>query len=104
MNERLQMLEKLVAEGSTDPFHRYALALEYRREKRLDEALETFASLRESHPEYLPTYMMAGSLLTEADRSDEARPWFEQGIIVAESQGDAKTAGELREALEEASE
>ena len=98
------MLEKLVVDGSTDPFHLYALALEYRREQRPDEALETFASLRKAHPDYLPTYMMAGSLLAELDRSSEARPWFEQGVIVAESQGDTKTAGELREALEQASE
>ena len=97
------MLEKLVADGSTDPFHRYALALEYRREDRIDEALETFTSLRQTHPDYLPTYMMAGSLLGELDRGGEASPWFEQGILVAEAQGDTKTAGELRDALEQAS-
>ena len=104
MNRRLQMLEKLVEDGSTDPFHHYALALEYKREERLDEALSAFTSLRQAHPDYLPMYMMAGSLLAELDRNDEARPWFEQGISVAETKGDGKTAGELREALEQASE
>ena len=104
MTKRRQMLEKLVAEGSSDPFHRYALALEYKREKRFDEALGAFESLRQAHPDYLPMYLLAGSLLAELDRSDEAESWFEQGLTLAKQQEDTKTVGELEEALEQASE
>jgi tetratricopeptide (TPR) repeat protein len=99
MNKRLQMLEKLVADGSSDPFHHYALALEYKGVGETERALERFRLLREAHPNYLPTYLIAGSLLAELDRGAEARPWFEQGIEVARSEGNGKALGELEEAL-----
>jgi tetratricopeptide (TPR) repeat protein len=99
MHKRLQMLEKLVAEGSADPFHHYALALEYKSAGQTELALERFRLLREAHPTYLPTYLLAGSLLAELDRGAEARPWFEQGIEVARSQSNGKALGELEEAL-----
>jgi tetratricopeptide (TPR) repeat protein len=99
MNKRLQMLEKLVAEESSDPFHHYALALEYRSVGETEHALERFRLLRDAHPTYLPPYLIAGSLLAELDRGAEARPWFEQGIEIARSQGNDKALGELEEAL-----
>jgi tetratricopeptide (TPR) repeat protein len=99
MNRRLKLLEKLVREGSSEPFHAYALALEYKREERFDEALATFDSLRAAHPAYLPMYMMAGLMLAALDRTAEATLWFEQGLEVARRQGDAKTARELEDAL-----
>jgi len=99
MNKRLQMLERLVAEGSSDPFHHYALALEYRSAGETERALERFQLLREAHPDYLPTYLIAGSLLAELDRGAEARPWLEQGVRVARDQGNTKALGELEDAL-----
>jgi len=99
MDQRLQMLERLVADGSTDPFHRYALALEYKRLHRPDDALEVFVALREAHVDYLPMYMMAGLLLLELDRAEQARTWFESGLALAQRLGDTKTAGELQDAL-----
>jgi predicted RNA polymerase sigma factor len=99
MNRRLQLLEKLVTEGSADPFHAYALALEYKRQQRFDQALATFESLRTAHPGYLPMYMMAGQMLAALDRAAEATLWFEQGLGVARQQGDAKTTRELEDAL-----
>lgn len=99
MNKRLQMLEKLVADGSSDPFHHYALALEYQSAGESERALERFQLLREAHPTYLPTYLIAGSLLAELDRGSEARPWFVQGLELAQNQGNAKAVSELREAL-----
>ena len=92
------MLERLVAEGSTDPFHHYALAMEYKRTKRQQDALDVFVKLREAAPDYLPMYMMAGLLLVELDRSEQAGPWFEQGIALARRSGDQKTEGELQDA------
>ena len=99
MNKRLQMLEKLVADGSSDPFHHYALALEYKSAGEPELALGRFQLLREAHPDYLPTYLLAGSLLVELDRGAEARPWFVQGLEVARQQGNAKALSELEEAL-----
>lgn len=99
MNKRLSMLEKLTASGSADSFAWYALALEYRKEARIDDALRTFATLRERDPSYVPMYLMAGQMLVEADRKQEAREWLEAGIALAQSRGDSKTLGELEAEL-----
>jgi predicted Zn-dependent protease len=93
------MLSELVAAGSTDPFHHYALANEYRREHQIEEAWRVFEGLRASHPDYLPMYMMAGLLLVEMGRADQARDWFSAGVEIARRQGDSKTARELADAL-----
>lgn len=100
MNKRLGMLEKLTQSGSADSFAWYALALEYRKEDRTEEALGAFQSLRERDAAYLPMYLMAGQLLIGADRAAEARSWLEAGIELARSRGDSKALGELEAELE----
>jgi len=99
VNKRLEMLEKMLATGSADSFARYALAMEYRKEKRVDDALHTFEALRESDASYLPMYLMAGQLLIEAARSLEAKPWLEAGIVIAQQKSDGKAQSELESAL-----
>jgi len=102
MSKRLEMLEKLLAEGKADSFARYALAMEYRKLGRLEDALGVFTALREVDARYLPQYLMAGQILLELRRLDEARAWLEQGMTVAREQGDSRTLGELESALREA--
>jgi predicted Zn-dependent protease len=97
------MLKKLTASGSADSFAWYALAMEYRKEKQLDDALRTFETLREKDPDYVPMYLMAGQMLLEAERNGEAVPWLEQGIVKARARGDMKALGELEQALASAS-
>jgi tetratricopeptide (TPR) repeat protein len=100
-NKRILMLEKLLAAGQADSFGRYALGMEYRKEKRLDDALRTFSELRKEDAEYLPQYLMAGQMLMEAGRPDEAREWLEAGAALARRQGNMKTLGEIEAALGE---
>jgi tetratricopeptide (TPR) repeat protein len=101
MSKRLAFLEAQVQAGRADSFGRYALAMEYRKLGRLEDALDAFEELRRSDPDYLPTYQMAAQLLTELDRLDEARPWLETGVELAKRQGNHKTCAELQEALDE---
>lgn len=101
MNKRLTMLENLTQSAGADAFAWYGLAMEYRRENRSTEALAAFQRLRELHPDYLPTYLMAGQVLLAGKDVAEARGWLEAGIVVAERAGNEKTLSELREALEE---
>jgi len=102
MNKRLAMLEKLTATGSADAFAWYGLAMEYRNDKRPDDAIRTFETLRGRFPEYLAQYLMAGQTLLEQGKNDAAAEWLREGITLAESQGNAKALAELRSALEEA--
>ncbi len=97
--KRLAFLEKLTRDGSTDPFHWYGLALEYRSLERFDESLQTFTTLRASHPAYVPMYLMCGQMLEKAGRPEEAREWLEAGVAVATKAGDGHARGELESAL-----
>jgi predicted Zn-dependent protease len=99
MNKRLAFLEQTTSAGSADSFAWYALALEYKKEQRWDDAMAAFRSLRDKDPSYLALYLMAGQTLVEADRPADAREWLEAGITLARSRGDAKTLGELESAL-----
>jgi predicted Zn-dependent protease len=101
VNKRLAFLEQTTQAGSADSFAWYALALEYRKEQRFDDALAAFKSLRDKDPQYLALYLMAGQTLVEAGRGKDAREWFEAGIAVARARADAKALGELESALAE---
>src|SRR5262245_54595213 len=99
MNKRLEMLEKLVKAPSADSFAFYALGMEYRKEGRVDDALRTFTDLKSRDAAYLPMYLMAGQMRSEAGRGPEAREWVATGIEHARARGDGKTLGELESEL-----
>lgn len=101
MNKRLLFLESLVEQGKADSFSRYALALEYRREQRHEDALGAFAKLRELDPGYVPQYLMTGQVLVGLGRNSEARTIFEQGIEFARRSANSHAEGELASALSE---
>ena len=102
MSKRLEMLQTLT-QHSKDPFAWYALALEYSKLQRREDALTTFASLRELDRTYLPMYLMAGRLLLELQRTAEAREWLQAGIELAHQRADSKALSEIQAALSDAS-
>jgi hypothetical protein len=99
-NKRLEMLEKLARSGNADSFGLYALAMEYRKVDRESDAMATFETLRARDPDYLPMYLMAGTLLTGLGRNADARAWLEAGIVLATGKGDGKARSELAAALD----
>jgi len=103
MNKRISMLENLVSTGKADSFALYALAMEYRGEGRLMDALGTFEKLRAKDADYLPMYLMAGQLLQAEGRNSEARGWLEAGVTLATRKGDTKAKSELLALLDAAS-
>lgn len=97
---RLEMLKKMVAGGSQDPFHHYALAMELRNGvEDLEASLAAFGATRDRFPDYVPTYLMAAQVAQELERDDEARAWAEQGIARAEAAGDDHAKRELSQLL-----
>jgi len=99
MSKRQLMLEKLTSEGSKDPFHWYALALEYSGADRIDDAARTFTELRRIDEGYVPMYLMCGTMLAKAGRTAEAREWLEAGMTTARAKGDDHALSEIQEAL-----
>jgi hypothetical protein len=95
LSTRLEMIEKMIAAGSKEPFHHYARAMELRSLERKDEALAAFGDVRDRFPDYVPTYLMAAQLAQELDRMDDARRWAEDGIAQARAKGDDHALREL---------
>ena len=89
----------MIEGGQADSFARYAYALELKKEARIDDAVAAFKSLLENDPDYLAQYLMAGQMLIDVERKDEARIWLEAGLKVAQVQGDGQASGELEAAL-----
>ena len=101
MSKKLEMLEKLIAGGSKDPFHFYAYALEMKSLERWQDSMGAFEKLRELDPKYVPQYLMAGGVALQLGKRDDARAWFQQGIERARASGNAHALSELQQALAE---
>jgi predicted Zn-dependent protease len=99
MSKRLEVLEKLGNAPNADSFARYGLAMEYRKEGRVADALAAFERLRDADPDYVPMYLMAGQMLLDEERAAEARVWLEAGVTAATKKGDSKAKNELLQAL-----
>ena len=97
--KRLAMLENLTAGGKADSFAWYALGLEYQNFGRIDDALTAFKTLRETDQDYVPMYLMCGTMLSSAGRKSEGREWLEAGVEKARLKGDSHALSELEEAL-----
>jgi len=95
MSKRLELFDKLLANGSTDPFHSYGRAMELRSLGRNEEALAAFMDLIGQNPGYIPSYLMAAQVAQGLGRIDEARSVTERGIEVARREGHDHALSEL---------
>ena len=68
---------------------------------QLADAAAAFSDLMTAFPDYVPTYLMAGSTLASLGQKAEAAEIFRKGIEVATRTGDQHARGELESALAE---
>lgn len=99
MSSRLEMIEKMLASGTLEPFHWYARAMELRSLGRLEEALGAYEDVRTRFRDYIPTYLMAAQVAQELELDADARAWAEAGVVEAEAKGDAHAVRELEQLL-----
>ena len=95
----LDQLLPLLAAEPDDEFLRYAVAMEYARQSRHDEALAEFAELSRRKPDYVPAYFMAGRAAEQKGDFEQARSLYRAGIAIAQKIGDTHAAGEISDAL-----
>jgi tetratricopeptide (TPR) repeat protein len=97
--DRIATFQSFIARSPEDPFPRYGLAMELKGCGRIDDAIREFAILMERFPDYVPTYLMAGTTLAELGRTAEARDAMTRGLSAAQKKGDRHAASELESAL-----
>ncbi len=98
-SDRISLLKQFISEEPTNPFNKYALAMEY-YDSRPKDSLEILLALLKDHPDYLPTYFKAAHLLWEEEKWEEADATFRKGAKLASEQDDQKALLELRSAYQ----
>jgi tetratricopeptide (TPR) repeat protein len=96
---RKESILALLSEDPEDLFLRYSLAMELRKERDYDSALEHFHHLAYGKPPYVAAYFMAAQMLVDIDRVDEGRSYLRDGIEAARGAGDHHAAAEMSEFL-----
>jgi hypothetical protein len=97
MSKRLSLFDKLIGEGSKDPFHFYARALELRSLGRSADALGALEQVTREFPDYVPSYLIAAQLALEASDPARARALCDEGILAARRAHNDHALGELTE-------
>jgi tetratricopeptide (TPR) repeat protein len=97
---RLETIQQVIAKSPGDPFPRYGLAMELRNLGRYDESHAAFTDLEKRFPEYVPSYLIHGTLLVQMKRVEEARQVLELGIEAARRKPDPHALSELGQALD----
>lgn len=95
---RLQSLTTLLAETPGDAFLVFAIAKEYEKLQDDAAALQYYEQLRRDSPDYVGLYYHLGKLLERLQNPEAALAAYNQGIAVAQKQGNRHAWGELREA------
>lgn len=98
---RLEKLQAFLEQDANDSFTRYAIALEYAKEKNFLSAIETLEELRARDSGYVPTYYMLGEYYREIGEKQKAAQTYNDGIGVARAANDLHAASELAAALDE---
>ena len=98
--ERLKILLSLREEEPEEPFHWYALAMEYLR----TDQQEAFVLLQEAvqrFPAYLPSYYQLASIQLATENYLEAKLTAEAGIRLALELNNEKAQKELKALLQQ---
>ncbi|MEX0882011.1 MAG: tetratricopeptide repeat protein, partial [Cyclobacteriaceae bacterium] len=80
-----------------NPFNLYVLALEYQNHDK-EKASFYFNKLLREHKNYLPTYYHAALFLSDTQDNIKADQVFQQGIALAQQQGNQHAKKELENA------
>jgi Tfp pilus assembly protein PilF len=99
--DRLAMFRTFIERSPRDPFPRYGLAMEHKSRGQLAEARAAFEDLLANFPEYVPSYLQAGSILVSLGEKALAAATFQRGIDAATAKGDSHARKELEAALAE---
>lgn len=92
----LEPVRKMLENEPDDLFLNFALAMEYLKAGRAEEALTQLTRVREIDPDHVPAYLQAGQAMVSLGRKEEAKAMLTEGMAAAERQGDRHAAEQMR--------
>lgn len=98
MADRIATLQSWVEESPDDAFSRYALAMEFRKHEKFEDAAREFSELTKRNPSYCATYYQYGQLLMQMGKKDEALAVIDLGLAETKKAGEDHAHEELSEA------
>jgi Tfp pilus assembly protein PilF len=99
--EKIEKLKSFLQLSPDDPFLNHALALEYIKLGNEPDARKLFLEILTRDPSYIGTYYHLARLLERAGESENAKAWYEKGMIAAKQMGDLHAYNELQAAYED---
>lgn len=98
---RIPQLLKMLEQQPADSFLKHALALEYIKEGKLQEAAEMFENLLAENPAYVGSYYHLGQVYELQQETEKAIRVYEKGMEMASAANDRHALNELRVVYEE---
>lgn len=99
--EKIKKLKSFLAAAPDDPFLKHALGLEYIKLGDDLTARQLFLEILTGNPAYIGTYYHLAHLLERAGEPENAKNWYEKGMVAAKKAGDIHAYNELQAAYEE---
>lgn len=100
-DERMAMLQQILAQDPANKLARYGLAMEFSNSGQTDAAVAEFHKLIAQDSSYANAYFMAAQALQKAERTDEAKGMLEKGIAAAQKSGNRHAESEMQAMLDE---
>lgn len=98
---RKEKLYELLETSPKDNFLRHALALEWIKEDKDEEAKRLFLDILTEFPDYIGSYYHLAKLLERNNEKTAAIEWYERGMAAAKNAKDNHAYNELQSAYEE---
>ena len=92
---RIDQLLEFIAQSEADSFLIHALALEYVKESKYEEAQVYFERNEQLNPTYIATYYHLGKLYQKLGANEKALAIYTKGMDRSQAAGDMKTYNEI---------
>ena len=102
--DRIEKLKEYMKTAEKDSFLQHALALEYIKVGKDEEARILFNEILKREPTYIGSYYHLGKLLERMGDAPKALRVYKRGMEVADAAGDQHSYLELQAAYEDAEE
>jgi len=99
--ERIEKLKEYLKANDKDSFLQHALALEYVKIGKDEEAKNLFNEILRREPTYIGSYYHLGKLLERLGNTEKALKIYEHGMEEAKKAGDNHSYNELQGAYED---
>ena len=99
--EKIEKLKSFLIDSPGDSFLKHALALEYIKLGDEAGARKLFLEILERDPSYIGSYYHLARLLERTGETENAKNWYEKGMIAARQAGDSHAYNELQTAYKD---